>query len=169
MDYSAILAGLKDKMLDLKHIEILRHAFNLQNETIQQLKTSNETFRDRNDFLKEQVTTLQGEVKMLQGKIETLQKSLPTESEYHPQGFALRIMLLYKDAGKTECYEGEMHRKLQCSDIELSVALRELSDNHILRCSSFQRESSRRQGMASDTSGGCYKLTADGEKLVLRL
>ena len=37
-----ILAGLKDKVLDASHFDILRHAYELQNQNIEQLKTNND-------------------------------------------------------------------------------------------------------------------------------
>lgn len=82
MDILAILGTFKDKTLDLKDVELLRHAYELQEENIRQLQTNNESFketssllREKNQALENQVSSLKKENAMLRESLDALQKS----------------------------------------------------------------------------------------------
>src|SRR6266545_1713648 len=156
MDILAMLAALKDKVLDAGHYEILRHAYELQNGNIEQLKTNNEALKESNGLLKERAAALERDAKALREQLEKLKASLPVaSSDYQPRGMALKILELYKQSGKTSLYYGEMEQQLGCSEIELSAAIRELKEHRVIACFS-----------ASYDLGNNYSLTADGEKLI---
>ena len=153
-----MLAGLKDKVLDAAHYDLLRGAYELQNDNIEQLKTNNDALRESNGLLKERSSALERDVKALKAQLDELQKSVPiAPSQYQPQGVAQRIMKLYQESGRTDIYETEFKQHLRCSDIALSAAFRELKDSDILTCNSYHRD-----------QGGNYSLLPAGEQLVLR-
>jgi len=51
MDAIAILNGVKDKVLDAANYDILKRTYELQNENIKQLETSNTTYKENNEHL----------------------------------------------------------------------------------------------------------------------
>ena len=55
MGFGEILQGLKGKVLDLQHIEMLRHAYDLQEENVKQLKCNNDLLRDSAQRLEAQL------------------------------------------------------------------------------------------------------------------
>jgi len=47
MEILSILAGLKDKVLDAAHYELLRGAYELQSKNIEQLQINNDALKER--------------------------------------------------------------------------------------------------------------------------
>src|SRR5688572_26032865 len=58
MDVISILNGIKGKVLDAAHFDLLRSAYDLQNENIEQLKSNNEAIRENNILLRNASETL---------------------------------------------------------------------------------------------------------------
>lgn len=58
MDISKILVDLKGKVLDAAHFDLLKHAYDLQEENIKQLKTNNNALRESNQLLQDEVSVL---------------------------------------------------------------------------------------------------------------
>ncbi|MCG7981022.1 MAG: hypothetical protein G8D81_15190 [gamma proteobacterium symbiont of Clathrolucina costata] len=58
MDISKILVDLKGKVLDASHFDLLKHAYDLQEENIKQLKTNNDALKDSNQLLQDEVAAL---------------------------------------------------------------------------------------------------------------
>lgn len=75
MDILKILDGVKGKVLDAAHFELLKHAYELQEHNISQLKTNNAALKESNELLKERS-------KGIEDKVEQLEEEL-----YHVKGF----------------------------------------------------------------------------------
>ena len=58
MDISKILVDLKGKVLDSAHFDLLKHAYDLQEENIKQLKTNNDALKESNQLLQDEVSAL---------------------------------------------------------------------------------------------------------------
>jgi hypothetical protein len=157
MDILGMLAGLKNKVLDAAHYELLRGAYELQSQNIDQLKINNDALRENNELLKEKAAALHKEANALKAQLEQLQKLSFPVSEYRPDGVARRILKLYAQSGKTGIDEEEIKGELRCSDVEFSAAVRELKKHEVLECKS-----------SSHYGGDHLSLSASGEELVLR-
>jgi FtsZ-binding cell division protein ZapB len=70
MDVIAILTGLKGKALDLRDIELLKHAYELQDQNIKQLKENNDALRDAVAIAQDRVTSLEQENTELQNQVQ---------------------------------------------------------------------------------------------------
>lgn len=70
MDISKILGDLKGKVLDAAHFELLKHAYDLQEENIKQLKTNNDALRENNQLLADEIAAL----KLIKNGIESENK-----------------------------------------------------------------------------------------------
>ena len=86
MDISRILNDIKGKALDAAHFDLLKHAYDLQNENIEQLKSNNQALRESNDLLAEKV-------KRLEKENESLRRSV------RPNDLALKDGLYYNHSG----------------------------------------------------------------------
>jgi DNA-binding transcriptional ArsR family regulator len=91
MDILNLLGTLKGKALDLKDIELLKHAYELQEENIKQLKTSNESYRESMELLRSQssdrqnqIVELKSALAGLQTELETVRKQIPAPSNALP-------------------------------------------------------------------------------------
>lgn len=84
VDIPAILANIKDKVLDATHFELLQHAYDLQNQNVEQLTRNNEALRESNELLKGEVARLKVENESSRITIESLKSrlaALPNDSE----------------------------------------------------------------------------------------
>ena|ERR1043166_2645533 len=157
MDIIGMLTGLKDKVLDAAHYEILRAAYELQNDSIDQLKTNNEALRESNGLLRERATALETELKAVRHELLQAKLHAPVApSDYKPKGVAQAILKCYQKSGKTTHYDTEFKREIKCSDIELSAAIRELRESKII------------ESPGGDSNGTSYRLERAGEQLIIR-
>lgn len=76
MDPIAILSGIKDKVLDAHHFDLLKKAYEVQNQNIEQLKTNNEALRENNSLLKEKAAKQEKEITLLKGTVEELKSRI---------------------------------------------------------------------------------------------
>jgi len=84
VDITAILSGIKGKVLDAQHFDLLKHAYDLQNQNIEQLKSNNEALKEKAQLLSEKATLLLRENEALKTTIKTLESrlaSLPKAEE----------------------------------------------------------------------------------------
>jgi hypothetical protein len=58
MDFLGMLNGLKGKVLDAAHFDLLKSAYDLQNENITQLKSNNEALKENAELVRGQVEQL---------------------------------------------------------------------------------------------------------------
>ncbi len=72
MDAISLLNGLKNKVLDAKNIELLKHTYDLQNDNIEQLNTSNTAYKENNERLQEEVKDLKTENESLKQTVAQL-------------------------------------------------------------------------------------------------
>jgi len=84
MDITAILSSVKGKVLDVHHFDLLKHAYELQNENIEQLKTNNEALKEKLQLLKEEAALLSRENETLTATVKTLRSQLAALS--HTEG-----------------------------------------------------------------------------------
>lgn len=102
MDMISILNGLKNKVLDVKNYELLKHTYELQEENIKQLKTSNETIKDNNKLLQEKVDLLEKENRELNKSLPKIQDR--NESEVLSE-VELAILELYRERSAEPLYK----------------------------------------------------------------
>jgi cell division protein FtsB len=157
MDLISILNGLKDKVLDAKNFELLKHAYDLQNENIEQLKSNNDALKENNDLLKEQVKDLQKENESLKLRIENLSQKL-AQVDYGSEvsrfsEVAIAILDLYQQHDTTGLWkESEIIPALSFSTIQVESAIDELKNAKMIRSTLIG-------------SGGIkYSLTEQGKK-----
>ena len=55
MDVLSVLNGIKGKVLDAANHDLLRRAYDLQNDNIEQLKSNNDALRESNSMHKERI------------------------------------------------------------------------------------------------------------------
>lgn len=75
MDIVALLGGLKDKVLDLQHIELLKSAYEFQEMNIEQLKTALESTRGMFEEKKRELARLMEENAGLTDTVRKLEKN----------------------------------------------------------------------------------------------
>lgn len=100
MDITAILSGIKGKILDARHIEMLKHAYELQNQNIEQLKNNNDAIRDSNEHLKERIASLTKENEALMAAnaiLESRHKALPQDGEVSEDAKRILVLLSERD------------------------------------------------------------------------
>ena len=66
MDTLKILGDIKGKVLDAAHFDLLKHAYELQEKNIEQLKSNTEALKESNEQYKEKLYKLEQEIKKLQ-------------------------------------------------------------------------------------------------------
>ena len=62
MDFLKILDAMKDKILDEANLEKLKSAYNVQKESIKQLRVSNDSLRENSELLEERVRNLEAAI-----------------------------------------------------------------------------------------------------------
>ena len=159
MDILSILQTLKGKVLDAAHFEMLKHAYELQDQNLKQLKGNNEALKESNDLLKDKASRLEGEVTRLNDVVGELKKKIPTPSslqEYVPSRAAAAILDQCVAHDITEFLSLELLPRLQCSQIEGKTGIDELREHKILDLASVGARGPR------------YFLTAAGRAFVLQ-
>jgi predicted RNase H-like nuclease (RuvC/YqgF family) len=88
MDILGLLEGAKNRALELRDIEILKHTYELQEDNSKQLKESNQLLRDEvsrlksnHDELKTQITKLQSERDQALAELQSVRSSEPPCSD----------------------------------------------------------------------------------------
>ena len=76
MDVIGVLSSVKDKVLDAAHHDLLKGAYELQNENITQLRSNNEALKESNILLQEKVTEQKKEIKRLRVSVKELTAKL---------------------------------------------------------------------------------------------
>jgi hypothetical protein len=159
MDILSILKSLKGKVLDAAHFEMLKHAYELQDQNLKQLKSNNNALKESNDLLKDKVSRLEGEVTRLSEVVSDLEKKIPTASTlqgYVPSRAAAAILDHCVKRDITEFLSQELLLQLPCSQIEGKTGIDELRNHKILDLASVGQR------------GPKYFLTAAGRAFVLQ-
>ena len=76
IDVISLLTGLKGKALDLRDIELLKHAYELQDENLRQLKENNDVLREAVGLAQSRVTSLEEENVDLRSQMDVLNDRL---------------------------------------------------------------------------------------------
>ena len=161
MDVVNILNGIKGKVLDAAHFDLLRSAYDLQNENIEQLKSNNEAIRDSNGLLKERIDKLEMEIARLKAENADLRARVADTSadtlEYEPTGIAKQILQVYRQVDEDLLFDKHAALVLPNSQLEVEVAFSELTKEKVVT-----------SGIFGDRGTG-YFLTDAGKRLVLSL
>jgi SMC interacting uncharacterized protein involved in chromosome segregation len=161
MDILGILAGIKGKVLDAANFELLRSAYDLQNQNVDQLKSNNAAITENNQLLREQCERLEEEIGRLKAENASLRaeqtRGKTTKIDYAPTGITLEILKLYRQVDSHVLYDEQVAPVLRHSKLEIEVAFSELSEHEIVSLGSI------------GSRGAGYYLTTAGKKLVLQI
>lgn len=109
MDAISILNRVKNKVLDAKNFDILKRTYNLQNENIEQLNTSNTAFKESNERLQEEVNGLKMENESLKQTVaELTQRVSQLDGDRVSSGLSdveLAILELYRERSTEPLYK----------------------------------------------------------------
>lgn len=159
MDILNILQTLKGKVLDATNFELLKHAYELQDENLKQLKSNNEALRESNDLVKEKMVRLESEVARLRNIIEELEKKVSPVapvSGYSPSRAAAAILEQYVKNDETRLYDKQLFGLIRLSKIEIEAGLDELQMHKLIDIGSVSM------------NGASYYLTDEGKLFVLK-
>lgn len=159
MDILGILQALKGKVLDATHFELLKHAYELQNENLQQLKSNNDALKESNDLFKDKILRLEAEVGRLRATIEELEKKAPVAapvSGYSPSAAAAAILEQYVKSDELRLYDEQLFGMIKMSKIEIEAGLDELQMHNLIDIG------------AVGSRGANYFLTEEGKQFVLK-
>jgi cell division protein FtsB len=158
MDAISLLSGLKDKVLDAKNFDLLKHTYDLQNQNIEQLKTSNDFFKEDNKRLREEVNVLKTENESLKQTVTELTERVSQlnggSASSGLSKVAFAVLGLYQQLDETHLYrEAVIVPTLNFSKIQIESAIDELMNADLIICGS----SNPRQGLRCS-------LTVEGKK-----
>ena len=141
MDIIKILGTLKGKVLDASHFDLLKHAYDLQNKNIVQVKNNNDVLKESNDLLKQKIIELNAENTILKETIEEYKnqiKTIPRTSLMdNLSEIAINILELYISNNTTELWEKFIMRTLPFSKIQVQAGLDELCSAELISSYSF--------------------------------
>lgn len=161
MDITSILQGIKGKVLDAAHFDLLKHAYELQEENINQLKSNNEALKESNVLIRGKLQKAELEKAALEEALASAKaeadKLRPRDAGAYSLSVAAKAVLaLFKAADVTDMYEANIVQGAKHSRIEVESAIEELSSANFLDYSSV-----------SPQRGVNYYLTAEGKRYVL--
>ncbi|MBA7482016.1 hypothetical protein ES707_17496 [subsurface metagenome] len=161
MDVISILNGVKDKVLDAKNYDLLKRAYALQNENIEQLKTNNEALKESNKLLKEKLVHLEGENESLKQSVDEISQRVSQLDQDSASSslseVALAILDLYRQRDTTGLFkEVEIIPDLNFSKIQIESAIDELKRSNMIKSS-----------LISHDYGIKYSLTEQGKKYLI--
>lgn len=158
MDVLSILNGVKDKVLDAKNFDLLKHAYDLQNDNIEQLRINNEALKESNELLQEKVYRLEEENESLKQSVAKLsQRVSQLDHDGAPSRLsevALAVLDLYRQCDTIKlCKEAEIIPALDFGKIQIESAIDELKKAKMIISSSIR-----------PNYGIIYSLTEQGKK-----
>lgn len=162
MDVISILNGVKNKVLDARNYELLKRAYDLQNENIEQLKSNNEALKESNQLLQEKVERLGNENESLRKSVEHLKEQVSKYPDtFHPGDLsevARSVLKLYVQQDATELYDEDIIGSISYSRIHIEAALDELRKARILNIG----------GIDIGQGSSSYFLTEYGKKYLIQ-
>ncbi len=130
MDIISILSSIKGKVFDASHFDLLKDAYDLQNENIEQLKNNNQALKESNQLLEEKIARLKQDKQTLRRAIENVTAQLEAARADTMQAevseVAQGIFQVYRERDIIRLYEAEIFPALQFSRIEVEAAFDEL-------------------------------------------
>lgn len=148
MDLVKILSGLKGKVLDATHFDLLKHAYELQDKNISQLKINNTALKESNELLKSKVDENKEEISFLQKETERLNtlhnkvKVAECNENIQLSEQSSKIMSAIIEGDVTNFYHQQMIDVMgKCmSKISIEAALDELTDYGLIQAYSASRD-----------------------------
>jgi len=156
MDILSILSGLKGKVLDATHFELLQSAYELQNQNISQLKENNAAIKESNVLLTDKIQQLTKQNNKLQDDIDNLKEKIP-QVENEVSNVALALLKKCVEIDATDFYVDEMADLIPYTKMQFEAAIDELEEIKLLEFS------------INDPSGDNYIITRDGKKYILQM
>jgi len=157
MDVIKILAEVKDKVLDAAHYQLLESAYNLQEETITQLKSNNEALKENRQLQAEKTTQLEAENVELKAAIELLENQMPSTVEGELSHVAEGIIAKLFEDDLVNFSNAGLPQALGYNKIAVELALEELEKQGLIRLGSV------------DPQGSNYYLTTSGKQHTLKI
>ena len=138
MDIGKLLSSLKGKVLDANHFELLKHAYDLQEQNIVQLKSNNAALKESNDILKEKTSNLAEEIDLIRKENERLSSLVKVQKEdgtpekivLSDNAISVLQRILHEDV--TDFYQNAIVDVMEISRIETEAALDELSEKELI-------------------------------------
>jgi chromosome segregation ATPase len=133
MEFSKILSEIKGKVLDAAHFDLLRHAYELQDENLKQLKSNNEALRENKEQLKEKISMLEQKIAELKKRIDYYQDQLKNflAQEYEMSEVANAILNLYLEHDETVLNIKRYYSLMPFSKIQVETGIEELCKSKI--------------------------------------
>lgn len=165
MDIIKILSDIKGKALDTVHFELLKSAYELQNQNIEQLKNNNEALKENNNLLKEKVQALEKNKSGLEKKIGDIESKLTsikdTNSQQELSEVAKAILHDCIKRDKSEFNDESTIRALShFTRIQVETGIDELVRHRFVLPGSV---------MGGFGEGVDYDLTPNGKKFALKI
>ena len=168
MDPLKLLADVKGKVLDAINFDMLKSAYELQAQNLDQLKSNNDAFRENNELLKEKAARLQSDVVRLRTEVERLEKgALAKPPIYTPTGLPLQMLRSFKRRDASSLEDTQIMQDVRSGTLEFEAAIKELQMANLLRASSLRMRSRGDRGVS--WGGTTYALSDEGRKLILAL
>ncbi len=134
MDISKILQSLKGKVLDATHFDLLKHAYELQEENIKQLKTNNEALKESHRILSDKVLALEIEQENLENEVSEIHKTLPKHEKKELSKFAKCVLDVYIKHDTTALFRDKIVQNSGLKNIEAEAGIAELVEiKHLFR------------------------------------
>lgn len=166
MDIINILGTIKGKVLDASHFDLLKHAYELQDQDIVQLKNNNDALGESNELLKQKIKELNNEniiLKETVKKYKNIIKLLPQTSLIDNfSEIAVNILELYISNDTTELWEKFIMRTLPFNEIQVQEGLDELSRAELISSYSFDPSHGKEYSL---TEKGRYNLAITSKHL----
>lgn len=144
MDILKILDGIKGKVLDAAHFELLKHAYELQESNISQLKTNNAAIKESNELLKEHSKKIEEKAEQLEDELYHLKKQLKQQTKTENDVVQLsenatKIIRKIISEDITDFYQNAIIDAMGISKIAVEAALDELIENGLIEAYSARR------------------------------
>ncbi len=157
MDISKILQNLKGKVLDATHFDLLKHAYELQEENIKQLRTNNDALKESHKLMAAKMATLESEHTNLEAEISVIQKALPEPKEIELSEYAEEVLRVFRSVDSTQLMDIVIVGKSGLNNIQAESGIAELQEaNYMFRGykrvggTLFKLNSSGKQRIAHD-------------------
>lgn len=156
MDVLKTLAQIKGKVLDAAHFELLAHAYELQDQNINQLKINNEALKESNQLYKDKIERFETDLLNAKQRIEKyeqhLNKLTTNTNKLELSDVANSILILFYKCDVRSLFFIDIVQGANSSEIRTQAALDELYKAGLINCGAAQ----------SRLKGANYCLTANG-------
>ncbi|MEM8737267.1 MAG: hypothetical protein AAGG38_02150 [Planctomycetota bacterium] len=161
MDVTGMLSGLKGKVLDAAHFDILKSAYDLLNQNLEQLKSNNAAISENRDLLQEKIERLEKDNSSLREQVKKykqLAANTAMVSNKNLSSVETELLIMFKQKDSliiSSSVYGPLERR---SKIEFTNAIEDLKKR------GFISRVFHGQGISDS-----YELTHQGQKAILTL